>query len=221
MKKILLTDLDDTLLCSDKSISDGNRFAIEAMIAAGHYFAICTGRSLTGGMKVAKQLGLNREGCYLICYQGNVIYDLHREEVLFEHFMDTKEALELMGKLSSAHIYSHTYRNGRLLVPGMTKELTSYLAISGDEYHAFSDLAELQEEHLYKVISIDYEEPQRLQEFCDTNQEYLEARNTETHGKRGILFHGVYLQGFRQGGRSAATCETPWGGPWGFGCLRR
>ena len=176
LKKILLTDLDDTLLCSDKSISDGNRAAIEEMIAAGHYFAICTGRSLTGGMKVAKQLGLNREGCYLICYQGNVIYDLYREEVLFEHFMDTKEALELMGKLSAAHIYSHTYRNGRLLVPGMTKELTSYLAISGDEYHAFSDLAELQEEHLYKVISIDYDKPQRLQDFCDTNQEYLDAR---------------------------------------------
>ncbi|MBQ2504355.1 MAG: HAD hydrolase family protein, partial [Lachnospiraceae bacterium] len=36
MKKLLLTDLDDTLLCTDKSISEGNRRAIEEMLAAGH-----------------------------------------------------------------------------------------------------------------------------------------------------------------------------------------
>lgn len=176
MKKILLTDLDDTLLCTDKSISKGNRDAIEAMLGEGHYFAICTGRSLTGGMKVARQLQLNRKNCYLICYQGNVIYDLYRQEVLYEHFLNTEDTVELMKKLNAAKIYNHTYRAGSLLIPEETEEFHRYHAISGDDHVVYDKLEDLLSEHLYKVITIDYENPGRLQAFCDENKDYLEGK---------------------------------------------
>ena len=175
MSKILLTDLDDTLLCSDKSISEGNRKAINTWLAAGNFFAICTGRSLCGGMRVAKQLELNRKDCYLICYQGNVIYDLYKEEIVSEHFVETDAALELMKMLNAEGIYCHTYRNGELLVPGMTEELAFYINVSGDDYHVYSDLEELRNEDLYKVISIDLKDPQRLQDFCDRHGDFLDA----------------------------------------------
>lgn len=176
MKKLLLTDLDDTLLCTDKSISKGNREAIEEMLAAGHYFAICTGRSLTGGLKVAKQLELNRENCYVICYQGNMIYDLYHDKVLYEHTMNTADAIDLMGKLTAEGIYNHTYHSGELLIPKETEEFRKYLGISGDAYQVFDSLEDLKEEHLYKVISIDYDDPSRLQRFYDENREYIDAR---------------------------------------------
>lgn len=176
MKKLLLTDLDDTLLCTDKSISEGNRRAIEEMLAAGHYFAICTGRSLTGGMKVAKQLELNRKHCYLICYQGNMIYDLYEQKVLYEHFMDASEAVALMKMLSESDIYNHTYHRGELLIPRETDEFRNYRGISGDDYKVFASVDDLKSEQLYKVISIDYQDPARLQKFCDEHQAYLDAR---------------------------------------------
>ena len=43
--KILCVDLDGTLLCDDKSITQKNREAIHRMLEAGHYIALATGRS--------------------------------------------------------------------------------------------------------------------------------------------------------------------------------
>ena len=42
--KILFADLDHTLLCDDKSISEKNRAAIQKMLERGHYFVLATGR---------------------------------------------------------------------------------------------------------------------------------------------------------------------------------
>ena len=42
--KILCVDLDATLLCDDKSITQKNREAIHRMLEAGHYIALATGR---------------------------------------------------------------------------------------------------------------------------------------------------------------------------------
>lgn len=38
--KILCVDLDATLLCDDKSITQKNREAIHRMLEAGHYIAL-------------------------------------------------------------------------------------------------------------------------------------------------------------------------------------
>lgn len=176
MKKLLLTDLDDTLLTSDKKISPGNQAAIARWIAAGHAFSICTGRSLTGGLRVTNELGLEGQECYLICYQGNVIYNLKTKKVVYEHFMDADTAVDLMKRLQEEEIYAHTYHEGELLVPGITEQLAFYENFTGDRYRVFSDLEELRQEHLYKVISIDLHHPQRLQAFADANKAYLDER---------------------------------------------
>ena len=46
--KILFADLDHTLLCDDKSISEKNRAAIQKMLERGHYFVLATGRPVVG-----------------------------------------------------------------------------------------------------------------------------------------------------------------------------
>ena len=43
--KILFADLDRTLLCDDKSISEKNRAAIQKMLERGHYFVLATGQT--------------------------------------------------------------------------------------------------------------------------------------------------------------------------------
>ena len=50
--KILFADLDRTLLCDDKSISEKNRAAIQKMLERGHYFVLATGRPEVGGQAV-------------------------------------------------------------------------------------------------------------------------------------------------------------------------
>ena len=73
--KILCVDLDATLLCEDKSITQKNREAIHRMLEAGHYIALATGRPVETAREVARELGLNTPGCYMIAFNGAVLYD--------------------------------------------------------------------------------------------------------------------------------------------------
>ena len=79
---ILFADLDHTLLCDDKSISEKNRAAIQKMLERGHYFVLATGRPVESGRIVAKDLGLTSPGCYMIAFNGAVVYDCAADRVL-------------------------------------------------------------------------------------------------------------------------------------------
>lgn len=55
--KILCVDLDATLLCDDKSITQKNREAIHRMLEAGHYIALATGRPVKQQEKLQENWG--------------------------------------------------------------------------------------------------------------------------------------------------------------------
>ena len=64
--KIFFTDMDDTLLNSEKQVTKENMDAISEALAAGHKIVFNTGRPLSGFLPILKELGLDREGCYAI-----------------------------------------------------------------------------------------------------------------------------------------------------------
>jgi HAD superfamily hydrolase (TIGR01484 family) len=70
-RKIVFTDLDGTLLNSDKQITTESESIIKAFIAQGHFFCFVTGRSLEDALPYYKQLGLNT---ICICNNGAAIY---------------------------------------------------------------------------------------------------------------------------------------------------
>ena len=90
--KIFFTDLDGTLLDDRKEISKGNQEAVDKALAAGHKVVISTGRPLSSARVLAHRLGLDKEGCYLIAYNGGVVYDSYREEILYGQALDEKLA---------------------------------------------------------------------------------------------------------------------------------
>ena len=63
--KILFTDIDDTLLNKDKSVSKENREAIRRLLEQGHYFVLMTGRPIATGRIVIRELELTQPGCYM------------------------------------------------------------------------------------------------------------------------------------------------------------
>ena len=60
--KILFADLDHTLLCDDKSISEKNRAAIQKMLERGHYFVLATGRPVESGQDCCKGSWTDQSG---------------------------------------------------------------------------------------------------------------------------------------------------------------
>ena len=82
--KAFFLDLDGTFLTDAKEIPDINRNAMEELLQRGHKAVITTGRPLPSAIKQARKLGLTGEGCFLIAYNGGVLYDMHEETIIFE-----------------------------------------------------------------------------------------------------------------------------------------
>lgn len=80
--KILFADIDGTLLNDQKEIPKENMTAIQKALDLGHYVVVATGRPLDSAKAVAKDLGLMMQGCYLIAYNGAIVYDCGNEKVL-------------------------------------------------------------------------------------------------------------------------------------------
>jgi len=164
-KKILFFDLDDTLLTTDKKITPENAKAIERVLSAGHYVAICTGRSICGGQIITKDLGLNRKGCFLVGFQGAMIYDLYQQRTLHTDGIGFEEGKMLFNAVREAGIYAHTYDEEKMHVPYECEELEKYNAVTHEPYKIFQTVEDLRGVSMPKIILINYGDHDKLEKF--------------------------------------------------------
>lgn len=74
MYKIIVCDLDETLISKDRTISQENIQAIRQATEKGVIFVPCTGRGYNSVHNTTKELGLyGKEGQYVISYNGGAI----------------------------------------------------------------------------------------------------------------------------------------------------
>ena len=102
--KILFVDLDATLLSDDKTVSEENRAAIQKMLLAGHDIVLSTGRPVESGRAVARELELTQPGCYMIAFNGAVLYDCAADRVLLKRSLPIEVTQELFERASKAGI---------------------------------------------------------------------------------------------------------------------
>ena len=103
--KIFFTDMDDTLLNSEKQVTKENMDAISEALAAGHKIVFNTGRPLSGFLPILKELGLDREGCYAIAFNGGLIYDCAAKKTLYRRTIPLKYARVIFEKTQEAGLY--------------------------------------------------------------------------------------------------------------------
>jgi len=107
--KILFLDLDGTLLNDRKEITPGNRAAIEQAIEMGHRVVVTSGRPLKSALIQAQRLGLAGEGCYVIAYNGAVIYDCSRRREIFRRTLDMASLYRVFDEARRRNIHIQAY----------------------------------------------------------------------------------------------------------------
>lgn len=107
MKKIfegylLVSDMDGTLLNSNKKISDKNKKAIRYFVENGGMFTLATGRMVQSVENFIEELDIKMP---VILHNGAKIYNFYTKEVLIEHYIEDerKEAIRKV-KDSFPHI---------------------------------------------------------------------------------------------------------------------
>lgn len=83
---LLLSDLDGTLLSSDRTISARNRAAVEYFTQNGGLFSIATGRVLDGMRYFLDEVPVNAPA---VIFNGAAIYDFAREQAVALHEIGT------------------------------------------------------------------------------------------------------------------------------------
>lgn len=85
MKKLIVVDIDGTLVNDEKKITPKTRDALISAIKAGHEVMIASGRPSHGIRAEAEILGFDKFGGLLSAYNGGEIYDFKNKKVLASH----------------------------------------------------------------------------------------------------------------------------------------
>lgn len=84
--KLLVSDMDETLLNSDKEVSKKNYDAIKYFTSEGGKFAVASGRTVAAVRNYAERTGINAPA---VTYNGAMIYSFDTEETVYR--MDIEE----------------------------------------------------------------------------------------------------------------------------------
>ena len=159
-KRMLFLDLDGTLLDDRKEITSGNRKALEEALERGHGVIITTGRPLKSAMAQARKLGLDKPGCFLIAYNGAVIYDWEKQEQIFARTLEIPTVLEVFDYVNQKGVHIQTYDTWDVLVEKRCDDaaVRRYCDMIVMEHRVMNDVHTDLTEEPVKCLVIDYDD---------------------------------------------------------------
>lgn len=164
-KKILFTDLDDTLLNRKKEVTPGNRAAIEKMLADGHEIVFSTGRPLVSALHQAHTLSFVKSSA-MIAFNGGILYDLKNDRVIDRAALPIPLVYRIFDYANARGVHVQTYSEDKVLVEPRCEGpvVDFYDRRIGMEYDVIPDVSMLTREP-EKVLAIDLDSHERLEDF--------------------------------------------------------
>ena len=165
-KKALFLDLDGTLLNDQKEITSENRTAVEKALAAGHKIIIDTGRPLVSAIQQAEALNLVDEGCYLIAYNGGILYDIGHQKIIFQGSIPLDLVILIFEEANRRHLHIQTYNDTEVLVEPHCddNEIKHYCKSINMTYQVIPNIHELEQAPV-KILLANLRDPNPLKEF--------------------------------------------------------
>ncbi len=177
--KMVFLDLDGTLLNDEKNVPKVNREAIDAALALGHKVLICSGRALDSVKKQVPVLGLDKPGCYAICYNGGLIYDIGEEKVLYKKTLPIEQVGYVFQKAREyGGIHIQTYTEEGFICECDTKESRDYEWVTKSKRKVVADVREeLKGQEPCKMLAIAYDyDRKRIEGFHKSLSEWAKGK---------------------------------------------
>ena len=113
--KMLVLDMDDTLLNDKHKISKRNKEMLLKAQEQGVYVVLASGRPTPAMTKYAEELELARYGSFMLSYNGAIITDVAKNEVLFERCLTKEEIHSLHDFSVFNNVHIITYIDGKIV----------------------------------------------------------------------------------------------------------
>lgn len=123
MYKLIAIDLDGTLLNSYGTISEKNKQALLKANKEGAEIVIASGRTTNSVKNIANDIGICH---YIICGNGSLIYDLQKEEIIYNKFIDKRKALQIIDVCEQNSIYYNIYTENMVIAKTLNNNVLFY-----------------------------------------------------------------------------------------------
>jgi len=165
-KKAIFLDIDGTILSSDHNVPRVNKTMIHRAIDEGHTVVINTGRPVVGALNIIDKLEFYKKGCYLLSFNGSILYDCHEKKIIRMNCLDSRQVVSVLKAALNEGIHCHTYDEEKILMPlGNDPELYFYRKVTKLPYLENVPFEDFEKYNLQKVMLIDIDDHDKLERF--------------------------------------------------------
>lgn len=175
-EKILFTDMDGTLLDSDKQVSPSLRKLLSRMIDAGNRLVLSSGRTQSSIEKAIHRIGLTFPGMFIISTNGNAVYDCDAGRFLFEKTVPVDIAQGIIDLAHKHGLHIQSYTDSHVICEKDNAEIAFYKRATGMDAIVTDDIMKTVGKPPCKLLAISLQsrsclEPLRqevLEKYADT-----------------------------------------------------
>ncbi|MBO8170542.1 MAG: HAD family phosphatase [Bacillaceae bacterium] len=158
--KMVMIDLDDTLLTDELTITPETREAIQKAVQKGVIVTLATGRMYASARPIAARLGINVP---IITYQGALVKGLLDRKTLYEKKVAPSIARVVYDIAVDQGLHLQIYQNDTLYVQEDNEKVRQYSHVAGVPYNVEKDFPSLLENPSTKLLY--FEDPVKLDEI--------------------------------------------------------
>lgn len=125
--KILFTDLDDTLLNKQATVSDYSKLVLKRWVEAGNLLVPTSGRPLLSVQKLINSVGISDLVQYILAYNGALIWDCQKNEEAWSAKLPVEDARIIQETCFDMKIHVQTYANETIVTPVEDDEIHFYM----------------------------------------------------------------------------------------------
>lgn len=123
MYKLIAIDLDGTMLNSYGVVTENTKKVIKETIKRGTEVIIASGRPIDSIKAIAKEIGSNK---YFIAGNGALIYDIQKQEVIYEKYLNKQKVLEIIKLCEENSISYNVYTDKTILATSLKHNVLYY-----------------------------------------------------------------------------------------------
>ncbi len=112
--KVVVVDLDGTLINQDKQLTDVSKSAIEMIKSKGLYFGIATGRPIRSVSNLLKSFGVYEYVDFMVCSNGAEIIDLKTQKIQITYQLSKQDIIDIIEFMKPTGINYCIYDQGKM-----------------------------------------------------------------------------------------------------------
>lgn len=156
MYKLVVLDMDGTLLNSQKEITERVRKAIHAAKAIGVKVVLASGRPIDGMLPTLEALGLTTVDDYVLTYNASLTLNVASKEVIRSEFLNGQDARDLYHLAVKLGVNTHAYSSKLGLITPKISKYTEHEACINQIEINICDFTTLDpDEEMLKIMMID------------------------------------------------------------------